>query len=261
MSMSWLEHRYGPNVHILANPLLQTWLTELCQNHTKQPRLNQLVEYLYKNLLSQVMSEGFDRKQIEVPTRMTEAHPDSRLTAEVINRDLRAITVNLARAGTWPSHLCYELLNDVLNPDLVRQDHVFAARIANNAHQVTGTQLGSHKIGGDQQDAYVLFPDPMGATGHTLIAAVDYYKKQIEGKAKKYMALHLIVTPEYLKNVLAIHPDLEIYTLRVDRGLSPADVLQSPLGEHWDKEKGLNQKDYIVPGAGGLGELLNNSFV
>ena len=26
-------------------------------------------------------------------------------------------------------------------------------------------------------------------------------------------------------------------------------------------EKGLNQNQYIIPGAGGVGELLNNSFV
>ena len=26
-------------------------------------------------------------------------------------------------------------------------------------------------------------------------------------------------------------------------------------------ESGLNERDYIVPGAGGLGEILNNSYV
>ena len=32
-------------------------------------------------------------------------------------------------------------------------------------------------------------------------------------------------------------------------------------GTFWDKEKGLNEYQYIVPGAGGLGEILNNAFV
>jgi len=31
-------------------------------------------------------------------------------------------------------------------------------------------------------------------------------------------------------------------------------------GERWDEEKGLNERHYIVPGAGGLGEIINNSF-
>ena len=32
-------------------------------------------------------------------------------------------------------------------------------------------------------------------------------------------------------------------------------------GERWDEESGLNDHHYIVPGAGGLGEIMNNSFV
>jgi hypothetical protein len=49
--------------------------------------------------------------------------------------------------------------------------------------------------------------------------------------------------------------------VRLDRGLSPADVLKTPLGTHWDRERGLNQKDYIVPGGGGFGEVMNNAYV
>ena len=101
----------------------------------------------------------------------------------------------------------------------------------------------------------------MGATGHTLAAALDFYKKTIPGQAKKYIAMHLIVTPEYLRNLRQFHPDLIVYAFRVDRGLSPTEVLQTIPGTYWESEKGLNQSDYIVPGAGGLGELLNNSFV
>lgn len=259
--MSFLKHHYGPNVYVLNDLLLTSWLTELCQAKTKQPRLNQLIEHLYKGLLQKVLSHQFPSQSVCVPTRMGAFHKEALLHTDILNTETRAITVNLARAGTWPSHLCYELLNDILNPDLIRQDHIFAARIANSQEQVTGTELGAHKIGGDQEGAFVLFPDPMGATGHTLCSALDFYKTQIKGKAIQYIALHLIVTPEYLKNVTAQHPDLHIFTLRVDRGLSDSEILKSPLGLHWDKEKGLNNKDYIVPGAGGLGELLNNSFV
>jgi uracil phosphoribosyltransferase len=79
--------------------------------------------------------------------------------------------------------------------------------------------------------------------------------------AKRYIAIHLIVTPEYLKNVLSAHEDVDIFALRVDRGLSDEKVLKTIPGEMWELEKGLNSHDYIVPGAGGLGELLNNSFV
>lgn len=260
--MTWLDHHYGPRVHILDSKPTNTWLTQLCSPSTKQPRLNILVELLYQQLLIEVLNQSFPYKNIVLPTRMASQHPDAGLlSSQILDAQTRVIVVNLARAGTWPSHLCYSLLNDILNPDLVRQDHIFASRKANSFNQVTGTEFGAHKIGGDQDQAYVMFPDPMGATGHTLAAAIEYYKKMIEGKAKRYLAMHLIVTPEYLKNVLTSHDDVEIFALRVDRGLSDQKVLQSPPGLFWDQEKGLNDHDYIVPGAGGLGELLNNSFV
>ena len=75
------------------------------------------------------------------------------------------------------------------------------------------------------------------------------------------MALHFIVTPEYLKKVTATHPEMVVYALRVDRGLSPEDVLLTTPGKHWDRERGLNDKQYIVPGGGGFGEVMNNSWV
>ena len=69
------------------------------------------------------------------------------------------------------------------------------------------------------------------------------------------------MTPEYLKTVKKEHPDLRVYALRLDRGLSSKRILKTTPGTYWDQEKGLNQFQYIVPGAGGLGELLNNAFV
>ena len=73
--------------------------------------------------------------------------------------------------------------------------------------------------------------------------------------------MHLIVTPEYIRRVHEAHPDLVIYALRLDRGLSDPAVLRAVPGERWDEERGLNEKHYIVPGAGGVGEILNNAWV
>jgi uracil phosphoribosyltransferase len=75
------------------------------------------------------------------------------------------------------------------------------------------------------------------------------------------IAVHLIVTPEYLRHVRQHHPEVVVYALRLDRGLSPPDVLETLPGERWAEERGLTDHHYIVPGAGGLGEIMNNSFV
>jgi uracil phosphoribosyltransferase len=67
------------------------------------------------------------------------------------------------------------------------------------------------------------------------------------------------VTPEYLQRITSKFPQVEIYALRLDRGMSSPDVLATVPGTHWEQERGLNHIDYIVPGAGGLGELINNT--
>ncbi len=192
---------------------------------------------------------------------MTELHPDKNLSGVRISPKQKAVTVNLARAGTYPSHICYNALHFTLPAPHIRQDHIFAARVTNSTDKVTGAEFGGMKIGGDVKNAHVLFPDPMGATGNTMVSAIGHYKAHIPGPAKKFIALNLIVTPEYLKNVLAQHPEAIIYALRLDRGLSPQAVLDAIPGQFWEQERGLNEKHYIVPGGGGFGEIMNNSFV
>ncbi len=254
-------HHYGSQFHLLNNIYLESLLTRLCLNQTQQPEINRLIEKLYQGLIEASVNQLLPKETKQFKTRMNELHPESLLTAEVFNPNSHVVSVNLARAGTFPSHVCYDFLHTLLPPENLRQDHIFAARLTDNAQQVTGTHFGGYKIGGSVKNSYVLFPDPMGATGGTLTSAIDYYENQIEGPAEGFIALHLIVTPEYLKKVLNHSKRIHVFALRVDRGLSSAKVLDSPLGLYWDQEKGLNDKQYIVPGAGGLGELLNNSFV
>ena len=43
--------------------------------------------------------------------------------------------------------------------------------------------------------------------------------------------------------------------------LGNAEVLACVPGERWDDEVGLNAHQYIVPGGGGFGELMNNALV
>jgi uracil phosphoribosyltransferase len=265
--LSEMEHGYGKNVHLLSDPALFSYLAQLCAPETKQPAINVLIRICYEGLLRTVIAHEFHRKPTRVSTRMIARHPqEAAFTAELVDREQPVVTVDIARAGTYPSHLCYEMLNHLLRPEGVRQDHLMMSRQTNEQHQVTGSASGGFKIGGGVENALVLLPDPMGATGSTLCAVLDLYKSCFggtvkAGKAARYIALHLIVTPEYLRNVQKRHSDLVVYALRLDRGLSPLDVLSTRLGEKWDQERGLNGEQYIVPGGGGFGEILNNAYV
>lgn len=260
-SLNEIEHRYGSKIHILNDPFATTLLAELCSPKTFQPRINQLVELLYHNLIRAVANVEFEQVKIEAPTRMTAYHSNIFYSGTVFSPEQRVVTVSVARAGLLPSQICYDRMNQLLNPVRVRQDHLLVSRVTDAQEQVQGSQIAGSKIGGDVDDCLILIPDPMGATGSTIKKIVEHYEKHVPGKAKKYLALNLIVTPEYLKNLAKIHERFEIYAFRVDRGLSSAKVLESVPGTYWNEERGLNDKQYIVPGGGGFGEIMNNSFV
>jgi uracil phosphoribosyltransferase len=255
-----LDHAYGDNVHILADPFLLTHLAFLCSEGTQQPAINDVVRDLYQYLIKAVMNGELPRVVQNVTTRMAALSPFGVWTGELLDPHVRAVSVNIMRAGTLPSQVCFDFLNKTLTPRGVRQDHVVMSRVVDQAGKVTGAHFGDSKIGGDVDGAYVLFPDPMGATGGSLVQAIQHYKTKVAGTAKKYIAVNLIVTPEYLRRMTTAHPDVVIYALRLDRGASPADVLQTKPGTRWSEESGLTDKQYIVPGGGGFGEIMNNAW-
>ena len=258
---SEIEHRYGPDVHVLSNPYLLSQLALLCAKETIQPAINRLVVDLYSRLLADVMNAEFPRVVADVPTRMIDATPAGVFHGEVIDRSTRAVTVNIARAGAIPSQTVYDLLNVALDPRCVRQDHIIMSRMLGDDERVVGAGIGGMKIGGDVEGAFLLFPDPMGATGASLSEAIQMYREKVPGRPRRIVNLHLIVTPEYLKRMTADHPGVVVYAVRLDRGLSPPDVMATVPGTRWDEERGLTAQQYIVPGGGGFGEIMNNAYV
>ena len=256
-----IEHCYGPNVHLLDDPLAWTQLARLCARDTFQPEVGRLVKVLYERLAEVVVAAELPRARLDVPTRMVVSSPEAVVRGIGIAAHTKVVTVGIARAGTMPSQVVYDLLNEVLEPTGVRQDHLFMSRMTDSAGRVTGTSWHDAKIGRDVDGRFVLFPDPMGATGSSLISALTHYKTKLDGAPGTCITMHLIVTPEYVRNVLAAHPDTIIYALRLDRGLSTAEVLDTVPGSRWNEERGLDEHQYIVPGAGGVGEILNNAWV
>lgn len=259
--LSEIKHFYGENVHLVSDPYLFTTLAKLCAPECHQPILNQLVSLLYRELVKIVANTEFPLIEGKVKTRMRSFHKEADFEAYLLDPNTKVVSVNLARAGTLPSQVCFDAFNTILEPRGIRQDHISINRETDHKEQVIGTRLGGVKIGGGIDKAYVVFPDPMGATGSTLDTAMEIYKNEVKGKAQKFIAIHLIVTPEYLKRMTTKWKNLKIFALRLDRGLSSKEILKTIPGEVWNKEKGLNHKQYIVPGAGGMGEIINNSYV
>lgn len=251
-----IEHKYGGNVHILDDAYMRTLLAELCMSQTMQPRLNWLLKSLYDGLLRAVINNEFPRKIRSVVTRM-----GAEYRGELLDSTTEVVTVDIARAGILPSMVCFELLCTFLEPVGVRQDHIIMNRVVNEAGEVTGAAISGTKVGGPIEGKIMLFPDPMGATGSSLCEVLKFYKQHAVGTPAKMISLNLIVTPEFIRKITREAPELIIYAFRVDRGLSPKEVLSMMPGEYWDQEKGLNEHHYIIPGAGGLGEVLNHALM
>lgn len=83
------------------------------------------------------------------------------------------------------------------------------------------------KMPDDIDERDVIIVDPMLATGHSAVAAIDEVKK-LGAKNIKFMCI--ICSPEGVEYVKANHPDVDIYTGVMDEG--------------------LNEDKYIVPGVG-----------
>ncbi len=259
--LSEIEHHYGDSVHILNDPYYSTLLARLCSADTRQPSFNQLIRRLYEGLCRAVVNNELPRRVRRIRTRMAATTDRAVVGSDFIDDHTQIITVDIARAGILPSMTCFDVLNEFLDPEAVRQDHLIMQRVTNEAGEVVGAQMTGSKIGGPVGGRHVIFPDPMGATGSSLCQAIDYYKTQLKGTPGPIVAMHLIVTPQFIQRVTKEHPDVSIYALRMDRGMSDEDILATVPGTHWDQETGLNALDYIVPGGGGFGELMNNALV
>lgn len=253
-----LLHYYGEVFHIVDDVYSRSRLAWLSQAECKQPEFNQIVSELYYQLVRYVIAREFPTISTKVKTRMAALSPFGEWEGTVIDPDTKLVSVNIARAGSLPSQICFDACNFILNPDLVRQDHMYMARKTDAEGKVIGVDFSGNKVGGSVEDAIVLFPDPMGATGTSLLEAINFYKR--EAKARKLISLHLVVSPEFIKKMKAEAPDLIVYAFRVDRGASSAKAKAAIPGEFLDEESGLTDIQYIVPGLGGLGELINNSY-
>ncbi|MBQ8960527.1 MAG: uracil phosphoribosyltransferase [Ruminococcus sp.] len=89
------------------------------------------------------------------------------------------------------------------------------------------------KMPDDIQERDVIIVDPMLATGHSAIAAIDEIKR-LGVKSVKFMCI--ISSPEGVEAIQKAHPDVEIY----------AGVM----------DEGLNDDKYIVPGVGDAGDRI-----
>ena len=254
------EHHYGSRVHLLEDPWTSSVLARIASPEIGHADLLALVRSTYGLLAGAALAAELPTVETTLPTRMAQTHPEAgQWRGRVLDPASSVVIIDVIRGGIVPAQVCFETLASVLPMDALRLDHLNMARIAGSDGHVAGVDLSGSKVGGSTVGATVIIPDPMGATGSTTRVAIEHLREH-HGQAAKWVLMPMICTPEYLRLVLDLDPDVSVWTTRIDRGLSPPEVLESPPGLHWERERGLDNQDYIVPGAGGVGEVLNNSW-
>lgn len=255
-----LTHHYGDDVRLFDDAFLATLLSRIGSPNTGTAEVPALVRTAYQRLMHEMLSMEFPRTEQRLATRMTAQEPRAFVTDRLFHRDTKLVICSVIRAGMLPAQACYEAAIEVLPPENVRLDVLNMSREVDANGRVSGVRLDGTKIGGPVDDAVVLLPDPMGATGGTVCRAVQVYR-ELGGTPHAIAAAHMMVTPEAVRKVTDECPGVRIYAGRLDRGLSTERALAATPGEFPDEERGLNDVQYIVPGAGGMGELLTNSWV
>ncbi|MBU0545846.1 hypothetical protein KKA13_01155 [Patescibacteria group bacterium] len=250
------EHKYGEHVHLVRDNMATSRLTSLCDARTPQSQVINLTQSLYAEvLLRAVVNLIFPTITIKVSTPMaTIVGQRGRVQAETIDPLTMVAIATLLRAGDIAAGACFGSLVSILSEGCVRQDFFGATRQTNTEHQVTGTEISYIKKG-SLDGRVLLIPDPMGATGGSIIKTLDCYGDGV-GNVRAMATLHLIITPEYIRRITLAYPDLHIFALRVDRGMSDDDILNTVPGTFPDREFGLTETQYIVPGAGDMGARL-----
>lgn len=258
--MAQLEHRYGDRIHIFDNVLVHTALARLSSPETSRRDVSAHLRTVYESMLVMMVTEEFPSVVASVATRMVDQHPQEAIyRGPILDPSTRVVIVDVIRGGILPAQYCFEMLESVLPEENIRLDHLNLSRLADEEGRVIGVDLGGSKIGGPVDDAVLLIPDPMGATGSTVVRVVEHYREHV-GSPRSIIAMPMISTPEFFRAVLAADESVRVYTGRLDRGLSSPEVLSTVPGTLWQQERGLNDHQYIVPGAGGVGEILNNSW-
>ena len=202
-------------VHVLDHPLIQHKLTLLRRKETSTTSFRRLLNEIGA-LMAYEVTRDMPMHEIEIET------PLETMRSRVIDGK-KLVFVPILRAGTG-------LLDGFLSvvPG-ARVGHVGLYRDPKTL--VAVEYYFKMPSGMQERDAIVL--DPMLATGHSAVAAVERLK---ETRPRSIRMVCIVASPEGVRTFQAAHPDVPVYVAAVDRQ--------------------LNDHGYIVPGLGDAGDRI-----
>ena len=203
------------NVTVVDHPLVQHKLTLMRDKNTSTAVFRQLLREITLLLAYEITRElPMTTKSVETPLE----EMDSPTLA-----GKKLALVSILRAGNG-------MLDGVM--ELIPSARVGFVGLYRDEETLQPVQY-YFKVPEGLDDRLVIAVDPMLATGNSSAAAIDLLK---EAGAKDIRFLCLLAAPEGIARMRDAHPDVEIVTAAVDRG--------------------LNEKGYIMPGLGDAGDRM-----
>jgi uracil phosphoribosyltransferase len=200
-------------VHVFDHPLIQHKLTLMRKKETSTTSFRRLLTEIGSLMAFEVTRE-MPMHEIEIETPLEPS------VGRVIDGK-KLVFVPILRAGTG-------LLDGFLS--VVPGARVGHIGLYRDPKTLVAIEYYFKMPGGmAERDAIVL--DPMLATGHSAVAAVDRLK---EARPRSIRFVCLVSCPEGIRTFGQAHPDVPVYTGAVDRQ--------------------LNEHGYIVPGLGDAGD-------
>ena len=201
--------------HVADHPLIAHKLTALRDERTTSPEFRRLADELV-TLLAYEATRNVRVDPIEIQTPVT-------TTQGVKISEPRPIVVPILRAGLGLAEGIVDLV------PLARMGHVGLYRDPKTLQAVEYYL----KLPADIGDRDVIVCDPMLATAHSAIAAVDRLK---ESGAKRLKFICVLGSEQGARTFAEVHPDVPVFAAAIDAK--------------------LNDHGYIVPGLGDAGDRL-----
>lgn len=202
------------NVKVIAHPLLQHKLTLLRDKNTQPWEFRSVMSEL-ASLMAYEVTREIKVGEVEIET------PLEKTSGLKVRSDL--VLVSIMRAGNG----MLEGLLRMLPFAAVGHIGIYRDKFINNTVEYY------FRLPKDVKGKEILIADPLCATADTAVAALERLKQYGVGKIR-FMCI--VGSPQGLKRLSEAHPDIEIFTLSIDRE--------------------LNEKGYILPGLGDAGDRL-----
>lgn len=203
------------SVHVVSHPLVQHKLTKMRDKQTSSANFRRLLREMGLLL-------GYDATR-DLPLVKTHIDtPIAPMDAPLLDGK-KLVIVPILRAGLGLAEGLLDLM------PLARMGHVGLYRDPRTLQAVEYY----FRTPGDISDRDVIVCDPMLATAHSAIAAVDRLK---ETGARRIKFICILGAEQGARTFAEVHPDVPVFTAAIDAK--------------------LNDHGYIVPGLGDAGDRL-----